>query len=106
MTESNVLFYLRFVLQAIPANVQEVLLREMADVARPGDLLAAEFRTDKDKKRPKTYGAHFRRFQNGPAFTRNLADRFGFSILAENEGPDCPYTDEDPELYRVIARKR
>ena len=24
-TESNVLFYLRFVLQAIPANVQEVL---------------------------------------------------------------------------------
>ena len=56
-TEGNVLFYLRFVLQALPANVQEVLLGAIADVARPGDLLAAEFRTDKDEKRPKTYGS-------------------------------------------------
>ena len=106
-TESQVLFYLRFVLQAIPANVQEVLLTEIADVARPGDLLATEFRTDKDKNRPKTYGSHFRRFQNGPAFTRNLADRFCFSVLAEDEGTGLSsYRDENPELYRVIARKR
>ena len=106
-TEGSILFYLRFVLQALPANVQEVLLGVMADVARPGDLLAAEFRSDKDEKRPKTYGAHFRRFQNGPAFGRDLADRFGFSVLEEHEGTGLsPYRREDPELYRVIAKKR
>ena len=49
--DGTVLFYLRFVLQAIATDVQELLLGVVADVARPGDLLAAEFRTDQDEKR-------------------------------------------------------
>lgn len=104
--EEPVLFYLRFFLHSIPEDVQDRLMQVIADVARPGDMLAAEFRTDKDEARSKTYGDHYRRFQNGPAFGRSLHQRYGFEILEEQEGTGLSvYGDEDPELYRVIARR-
>jgi SAM-dependent methyltransferase len=101
-----VLFYLRFFLHSVPEDVQDTLLQAIADVARPGDMLAAEFRTDKDEGRSKTYGDHYRRFQNGPAFGQTLHHRYGFEVLDEQQGTGLSvYGDEDPELYRVIARR-
>jgi SAM-dependent methyltransferase len=101
-----VVFYLRFFLHSVPEDVQETLMQTIADVARPGDMVAAEFRTDKDQARSKTFTGHFRRFQNGPAFGQALRDRYGFTVLDEQEGTGLSvYGDEDPELYRVIAAR-
>lgn len=100
-----VLFYSRFFLHSITAEVQDQLLAAIDSVARPGDLLAAEFRTDKDEERAKTFGNHYRRFQNAADFRTSLTERFGFEIVSDLESDGLsPYGDEDPVLYRVVAR--
>ena len=101
-----VLFYARFFLHSIPEDVQEAMLGIVASRARPGDWFAAEFRTDKDEAAAKVYTKHYRRFQNGPAFGRRLADVHGWEVVREQEGTGLsPYRGEDPELYRVLARR-
>jgi hypothetical protein len=100
------LFYMRFFLHSIPADVQESLMTTLSEFARDGDMLAAEFRTNKDKANMKVYGKHYRRFQNAGVFSEALTDRFNFTILDEKEGTGLsPYKDEDPYLYRVVARR-
>lgn len=101
-----VVFYARFFLHSIPEDVQATMMRTIRDVARPGDYFAAEFRTDKDEKNAKVHTKHYRRFQNGPAFGLALAREYGFAVVEEQEGTGLsPYKGEDPELYRVIARR-
>jgi SAM-dependent methyltransferase len=101
------LFYLRFLLHSIPAEVQETLLTTIGACATPGDQLAAEFRTDKDEQLNKAFGKHYRRYQDGPQFGVDLRERYGFEVLEEVEGQGLsPYQDEDPYLYRVIAVRR
>ncbi len=101
-----VLLYLRFFLHAIPEHVQEGLLEVLDAAARPGDGFAAEFRTEADARGAKVHGRHYRRFQDGQAFGRLLQDRYGFAIVHEQEGTGLsPYGDEDPVLYRVLARR-
>jgi len=106
-TTEPAVFYLRFFLHAVPEDVQESLLASIHECARPGDMLAAEFRTDKDEKLHKTFGKHYRRFQNAPAFGAALDERFEFDVIDEAEGQGLsPYRDEDPHLYRLVARHR
>jgi SAM-dependent methyltransferase len=101
-----VLYYLRFLLHAIVPEAQTALLETLASKAQPGDVLAAEFRTDADKSAKKVHGHHYRRFQNGPEFSASLTDRFGFEVLEQREATGLsPYRDEDPHLYWVIARR-
>ena len=101
------LVYLRFFLHSIPAETQETLLDTVAAAGRSGDLIAAEFRTEDDADAPKVHGAHYRRYQNGPAFGVMLDERHDYEVLVEREGTGLsPYGDEDPHLYRVIARRR
>jgi len=101
-----VLFYARFFLHSIPASVQEALLGIIRSSARPGDWFAAEFRTDKDEAGDKVHTQHYRRFQNGKQFGRRLSEVFGFEVVEEQEGTGLsPYKGEDPELYRVLARR-
>lgn len=101
-----VVFYARFFLHSIPDDVQETMMRTIHASARAGDYFAAEFRTDKDEQIQKVHGKHYRRFQNGPAFGRELSEKYGFGVLEEQEGTGfSPYKGEDPELYRVIARR-
>jgi len=103
--DEPVLFYLRFFLHSIPEDVQEGLMQVIGSCARPGDVLAAEFRTEKDEAAAKVHGQHYRRYQNGPAFGAQLTDR-GFDLLHEEEGTGLsPYKGEDPVLYRVVARR-
>lgn len=105
--EEPVLFYARFFLHSIPEPTQQTLLGVVAECARPGDVFAAEFRTDKDEQNAKVYGKHYRRFQNGPQFGRDLAEKYGFVPMLEQEGNGfSPYQGEDPVLYRVIASRR
>ncbi|MFC4783173.1 class I SAM-dependent methyltransferase [Nocardioides sp. MAHUQ-72] len=99
------LFYMRFFLHAIPESVQVGLLDAIGSHARPGDQLAAEFRTDKDEQNLKVHLKHYRRFQNADAFVDDLEAR-GWIIVHREEGTGLsPYRDEDPVLCRVIARR-
>jgi hypothetical protein len=103
--DGPMLFYLRFLLHAVSEATQRALLRSIADATRPGDLLAAEFRTPADEERPKTYPDHPRRYQDGVAFAQTLAD-LGFEVVDEEQGIGlAPLGDEDPELYRAVARR-
>ena len=104
--DAPVLFYLRFFLHSIPEDVQDGLLGVIDSVARPGDMFAAEFRTDQDQARKHVHRKHYRRYQNGPAFGVALRERYGFDVLHEQESTGLsPYRDEDPMLFRVIARR-
>lgn len=106
-SDGPVLFYLRFFLHSITEELQEQVLTVISDCARQGDVFAAEFRTDKDQTLPKTYGKHYRRYQNGPEFGAALGDRYGFKVVEEQQGTGlAPYQGEDPELYRVVAHRR
>ena len=100
------LFYMRFFLNSIPDETQEILMTTLSEAAYDGDVVAAEFRTDKDEANHKVYGDHYRRYQDGYAFGRALLERYGFDVEYEEEGTGlAPYKDEDPVLYRVIAKR-
>ncbi|GAA4722332.1 hypothetical protein GCM10023350_00500 [Nocardioides endophyticus] len=99
------LFYLRFFLHAIRERVQVALLDAIDAHARPGDQLAAEFRTDRDADTSKVHPKHYRRFQNGPELVADLQRR-GWTIEHQEERSGLsPYGEEDPVLMRVVARR-
>lgn len=99
-----VTFYLRFFLHAIPEDVQQSVVASLAAVARDGDVIAAEFRTDKDGSTPKVHPKHYRRFQDGFEFGRTLREDYGFAVVHEEEGTGLAvYADEDPVVYRIVA---
>lgn len=105
-SEEPVMFYLRFFLHAIHEDAQAVLLDTLSEVARPGDMFAAEFRTDKDAETAKVHSNHYRRFQNAEEFRASLEDTYGFTVVYDLESDGLsPYKEEDPVLYRVIARR-
>ncbi len=105
--DAPLLFYARFFLHSIPEDVQETLMSVIAKVARPGDQFAAEFRTTADSDRMKVHTKHYRRFQDGPGFGLTLRERYGFALDFEVESTGLsPYKDEDPVLYRVLAKRR
>jgi SAM-dependent methyltransferase len=100
-----VVYYTRFVLHAITEDVQETPLDVLDAKAKPGDLLAAEFRTDKDAHRQKAHPKHYRRYQSAEAFVVDLRRR-GWDVVHEVESDGlAPWGDEDPVLCRVIARR-
>lgn len=99
------LLYLRFFLHSIPAPVQASMLRILSDASRPGDMLAAEFRTDGDEAASKVHEKHYRRFQNAKEFLASLETKYGFVVDYQHEGRGMsPYGKEDPVLCRVLAR--
>jgi SAM-dependent methyltransferase len=105
-SDGPVLFYMRFFLHSIPEETQRNLLTALSNAAQPRDMLAVEFRTDKDEQNHKVYGKHYRRYQNGAAFGEALRTQYGFATLHEEEKTGLsPYKDEDPVLYRAIAIK-
>lgn len=104
--DSPVMFYMRFFLHSIPEETQTLLMQTIASISTKGDMLAAEFRTDKDENNKKVYGDHYRRYQNANKFSGDLTKKYGFTPLFEIEKSGLsPYKDEDPILYRVISRR-
>ena len=102
--DGKTLYYLRFLLQAVTQPTQHALLTTLRDVARPGDVLAAEFRTLEDKTLPKTFTGHYRRFIDAGEFTALLLERYGFAVRDEADGTGlAPWGQEDPYVHRVIA---
>ena len=103
--DGPVLYYTRFVLHAITEDVQETPLDVLGAKARPGDMLAAEFRTDKDAKLQKAHPKHYRRYQSAELFLDDLRRR-GWEVVYDVESDGlAPWGSEDPVLCRVIARR-
>ncbi|MBM9461937.1 class I SAM-dependent methyltransferase [Aeromicrobium sp. YIM 150415] len=100
-------FYMRFFLHSIPEETQDILLTTISDQAGRGDVLMAEFRTDKDEKNQHVFGdGHYRRYQNADDFSKNIRDQYGWDVDFETEETGLsPYKGEDPVLYRVLARR-
>jgi hypothetical protein len=104
LAEGPVLYYLRFFLHAIDEDTQRCLLDAIGAHARPGDSIAAEFRTDRDEGRSKVHSRHYRRYQNADALLDDLRSR-GWEVIHHQEDTGLsPYGEEDPVLCRVIAR--
>lgn len=106
--DGRVCYYMRFFLHSITEDAQEILMRTIADHAQTSDILAAEFRTDKDEFAQHEFGeAHYRRFQNANEFSSRLQNEYGWAtILHEVESTGLsPYKNEDPVLYRAIAQR-
>ena len=98
------LFYMRFLLHAVTAEVQEDLLFAIRAVANEGDSVAVEFRTTLDRDRSKAFPAHFRRYQSA-ADVKSGMEGNGFSLLDEDEGVGLsPFRGEDPHLCRQLWR--
>lgn len=107
-SEKNVCFYMRFFLHSIPKDAQKSLLNTISECAQSGDVFAAEFRTKKDADQAKTHGtSHYRRYQNAEKFAHKIREKYGWkNILHEVESQGLAvYGDEDPYLYRVIAKR-
>lgn len=101
-----IMLYMRFFLHSIPEDIQAQLMKTISSITTEGDILAAEFRTDKDEKKRKVYGAHYRRYQNAQQFSYSLKENYSFNPIFELEDSGLsPYKDEDPILYRVIAKR-
>jgi SAM-dependent methyltransferase len=104
----DVCFYMRFFLHSIPEETQDALMQIIADHTKPGDVFAAEFRTDKDEDHTRVFGdTHYRRYQNADEFSMRLKGEYGWGVAFETEDRGLsPYKDEDPTLYRVIATRQ
>jgi hypothetical protein len=97
------LVYLRFVLHAMPVEVEEVLLDTVSEVLEDGFSLCAEFRTLEDADRSKVFGDHQRRYIDDAAFADKLAARYGMRELL-NSGSRRVETDLRDRLYRHLQR--
>lgn len=102
----KVLFYMRFFLHSVPESIQNQLVQTISNNSVPGDIFAAEFRTNKDANQVKAFGtAHYRRYQNAADFSRQLAENYGWTktiFEIESNGLSV-YGEEDPILYRVVV---
>jgi SAM-dependent methyltransferase len=100
---SPVLFYARFLLHAVGEATEDQVLTGIAARARPGDELALEVRIGPGSW---TYGRHYRRLVE-PAALQSRLERDGWTIVDSRSGPGlAPHAGEDPQVLRVLARKR
>jgi ubiquinone/menaquinone biosynthesis C-methylase UbiE len=98
------LIYLRFVLHAMPVEVEEVLLDTVSEVLEDGFSLCAEFRTLEDADRSKVFGDHQRRYIDDAAFAAKLAGYYGMRVEHHEARTGLsPFQREDPHLARIIA---
>ena len=102
--EDRLLFYARFLLHGLTEGAARTLLQTVRDLAVPGDVFAAEFRTTRDEVLPKVYPRPYRRFLDGAAVAAELTDD-GWTVEIHQEGNGfATFGIEDPQLCRLIAR--
>ena len=96
------LVYARFFLHAITMAEEDRFLDLAARVTRPGDLLAVEFRTNRDVAQNKVTDAHYRRFIDPLQFMgRVLAHGFATEYFVEGFG-FAKYRSDDAHVARFI----
>lgn len=100
------LVYARFFLHAINDEEETALLEVAAAITRPGDLVALEYRTDRDSTAPKVTDTHYRRFVRPPDFHAH-AGRHGFDVSYAVQGFGfAKYRDDDAFVARDLLVRR
>ena len=93
--------YCRFVLHAIPEDLENYVLQTAYEVIRKGGLLFIEVRSDKGT----VLNDHYRRLINLNKLKAKLFD-LNFKVEFELEQDNLSvYNNENPVLIRIIARK-
>lgn len=100
----RIVVYARFFLHAIPEEAELAFLRMVAALSNL-DLLAIEFRTDRDAQQTKVTGSHYRRFIPPLDFLSRAA-KFGFFPAYFTEGFGyAKYRNDDAHVARVLMRR-
>ncbi len=104
-SEGPHLIYARFFLHAITDGEEKVFLDLAARLTAPGDLLAVEYRTIRDRSGAKETGAHYRRFVLPATFQARALER-GFEVDYAVEGFGfAKYRHDDAYVARTILRR-
>lgn len=99
------LVYARFFLHAITAEEEQAFLSCAADLTKPGDLMAVEYRTIRDLRGIKETSAHYRRFMS-PAEFQYAAIRHGFRVTYAVEGYGfAKYKNDDAYVARNVLER-
>ena len=96
--------YCRFMLHAVPEDVEDFILSESFNVIKSGGLLCIESRSDQGHV-DYAHGDHYRRHTNYKAL-QNKVDSLGFDILwmLEKDGLSR-YLNENPVIIRMVCKK-
>lgn len=96
------LVYARFFLHAITEQEQHAFLRCAHRLTHPGDLMAVEFRTTRDRTGTKVTGRHYRRFIEPAVFQLDAFER-GFRTTYAVEGFGfAKYKQDDAHVARCL----
>jgi SAM-dependent methyltransferase len=99
------LVYGRFFLHAITDTEEQAFLARAAELTKPGDLMAVEYRTIRDSSGVKETDAHYRRFMS-PAEFQYSAIRHGFRVTYAVEGYGfAKYKHDDAYVARTILER-
>ena len=98
--------YARFFVHAITDDEERAFLDLTAELTRPGDLLAVEYRTVRDARGAKVTEGHFRRFVTPSTFEARALSR-GFDVTYAVEGFGfAKYGEDDAYVARELFTKR
>lgn len=106
LVHQSVIVYMRFFLHAVTFHEERMVFETLVRQFPGGFLLAAEFRTDADRRTRKWFSeSHYRRYIAPRRLTRTLEQKHRFNILAVDVGRGLSvYGDENPHLCRLLAR--
>ncbi len=97
--------YARFFVHAITDEEEQVLLDLAAAVTSPGDVLAVEYRTIRDRVGAKETEAHYRRFVLPATFQARALER-GFEVTYAVEGFGfAKFRHDDAYVARTLFRR-
>lgn len=104
--ELPLVLYSRFFLHAITEEQQHEFFKIAQLVcAQPGDIVALEFRTIRDRDLPKVTSAHYRRYID-PISIITIGDRLGFVVDYFVEGFGyAKYRNDDAYVARIIFKR-
>jgi SAM-dependent methyltransferase len=96
--------YARFFLHAIPEDVEDSIIRLLANSKKfSGGMF--EFRNSQDASTRKVHGEHYRRYIEHDGFREKILSG-GFQISMETQGRGLAYyRGEDPFVSRFICRR-
>lgn len=97
--------YARFFLHAITEAEEQAFLGCAAELTKPGDLMAVEYRTIRDSSGVKETDAHYRRFMS-PAEFQYAAIQHGFRVNYAVEGFGfAKYRNDDAYVARTVLER-
>jgi len=97
----DLVIYSRFFLHAITVEEEEIFFRKLSKLDRL-QLVALEFRTDRDLSQPKATAHHYRRFISPSNFSQRVYSQ-GFKIIYSSEGFGfAKYRNDDAYVARFL----